>query len=91
MKKESVQKIETVLVASAAASACFILCFFRCWAIPVRSARAAYRDVKKYGESFSAAYTQEYDILLNKLSNTPFDTYKKYTEKMNQYHKQKSR
>lgn len=82
MKKESARKVENVVVASFAATIGFFIAFFRCWAIPVRSAAAARRIAKNDGVNFLAVYDEEYDRMLYDNAKIPMKLYQKYKAKM---------
>lgn len=82
MKKESARKVENVFVASVAATVGFFIAFFRCWAIPVRSAAAARRIVKNEDADFLMVYNEEYDRMLYDNAKIPMKLYHKYKAKM---------
>ena len=88
MKKESIVKIESFLVASTAASVSFLIAFLRSWGIPLSSAIKAIKASKqdKYNffgiceieYNFFDVYHIEYVNSVYKMAQIPLSTYNKY-------------
>jgi len=88
---KSDQSKRSVLIATAAASVGFFIAFLRCWGVPVRSAIRAKNASKVDGKKFIDVYQDEYNKSIYELSQVPINTYNKYKDLADFYHKKYER